>query len=71
VAGCSYVPSKSDPCLFIKNAEKDEPLSFVIIYVDDDGILGTPDANKEVISALGKSFKVKTINGELCWLSNH
>jgi Reverse transcriptase (RNA-dependent DNA polymerase) len=56
---CNYYPSISDPCLFIKKAEKDEPLSFVKIYVDDGGIIGTPDAIKEVISALGKGFKVK------------
>jgi hypothetical protein len=37
---------------------------FVIIYVDDSGIIGTPDAIKEVISALEKSFKVKTM-GEM------
>jgi hypothetical protein len=32
--------------------------------VDDGGIIGTPDAIKEVISALGKVFKVKTM-GEM------
>jgi Reverse transcriptase (RNA-dependent DNA polymerase) len=64
LAECSYYPSKSDPCLFIKKAEKDEPLSFVIICMDDGGIIGTPDAIKEVISALGKSFKVKVM-GEI------
>jgi hypothetical protein len=32
--------------------------------VVDGGIFGTPDAIKEVISALGKSFKVKTM-GEM------
>jgi hypothetical protein len=32
--------------------------------VDDGGIIGTPDAIKEVITALGKSFKVKTM-GEM------
>jgi hypothetical protein len=53
---------QSDPCLF--TAGNDEPLSFVIIYMDDGGIIGIPDAIKEVISALGKSFKVKTM-GEM------
>jgi Reverse transcriptase (RNA-dependent DNA polymerase) len=64
MAMCNYFPSKSDPCLFFKKAKEDEPLSFVIIYVDDGGTIGTPDAIKEVISALGKSFKVKTM-GEI------
>jgi hypothetical protein len=33
--------------------------AFVIIYVDDGGIIGTPEAIKEVIEALGNTFKVK------------
>jgi hypothetical protein len=37
-AGCNYFPSKADHCIFIKKANGDEPLSFVIIYVDDGGI---------------------------------
>jgi hypothetical protein len=32
-----------------------------LVYVDDGGIIGTPDAIKEVISALDKLLKVKTI----------
>jgi Reverse transcriptase (RNA-dependent DNA polymerase) len=60
-AGCSYFPSKVDPCLFIKKANGDRPLSFVIIFVDDGGIIGTPEAIKEVIEALRKSFKVKSM----------
>jgi hypothetical protein len=39
-----------------------EPIYFDIIYVDDGGIIGSPDAIKEVISALGKVFKEKTIS---------
>jgi hypothetical protein len=34
------------------------------MYVDDGGTIGTSDAIKEVISALWKSFKVKT-KGEM------
>jgi hypothetical protein len=58
------LPGKADPCLFIKMAKGDEPLSFVIIYVDDGGISGTPEALKEFIEALSKSFKAKTM-GEM------
>jgi hypothetical protein len=35
LAECNYYPCESFPCLFIKKAERYEPLSFVIIYVDD------------------------------------
>jgi hypothetical protein len=56
MATCDYYLSKSDPCPFIKKVADGEPISFVIIYVDDGGIIGTPDAIKEVISALGKVF---------------
>jgi hypothetical protein len=55
------VASKADPCLFIKKANGDEPLSYVIFYVDDGGIIGTPETIKEVIEVLIKSFKVKTM----------
>jgi hypothetical protein len=61
MATCDYYPSKSDPCLFIKKAADGEHISFFIIYVDDGGTIGTPDAIKEVISALGKVFKVNTM----------
>jgi Reverse transcriptase (RNA-dependent DNA polymerase) len=64
MAGGNYFPSKADPCLFIKKANGDKPLSFVIIYVDDGGIIGTPEEVKEVIEAFSKSFKVKTM-GEM------
>jgi hypothetical protein len=39
-------------------------MTFVIIYVDDGGIIGTPEAIKLVNEALYKSFKVKTM-GEM------
>jgi hypothetical protein len=64
MAGCNYFPSKADPCLFIKKANGDEPLAFVIIYVDDGRIIGTQESIKEVIEALSKSFNVKTM-GEM------
>jgi Reverse transcriptase (RNA-dependent DNA polymerase) len=57
LATCDYYLSKSDPCLFIKKTADREPISFVIIYVDDGGIIGAPDSMTEVIG--------------LCWLSYH
>jgi hypothetical protein len=50
---------KADPCLFIKKDNGDEPLSFVVIYVDDGGIIGTPEAMKKVIESLSKRPWVK------------
>jgi hypothetical protein len=61
LATCFYYPSKSDSWLFIKKVEDIEPISFVILYIDDGGIIGTPDAITEVIAALGRVFKVKTL----------
>jgi Reverse transcriptase (RNA-dependent DNA polymerase) len=61
MAGCNYFTSKSDPCLLIKKANGDETLVFVIIYVDDGGIIVTREAIKEVIEVLSQSFKVKTM----------
>jgi hypothetical protein len=39
-------------------------MSVVIIDVDDGGIIGTPEAIKEVIEGLGNTFKVKSM-GEM------
>jgi Reverse transcriptase (RNA-dependent DNA polymerase) len=54
MAGCNYFPSMADPCLFTKKAKGDKPLSFVILYVNDGGIIGTPEAIKGVNEALSK-----------------
>jgi Reverse transcriptase (RNA-dependent DNA polymerase) len=62
--GCNYFPSYAAPCLFIKKANGDEPLSFVIMFGDVGGNFGTPEAIKEVTEALSQSFKVTTI-GEM------
>jgi Reverse transcriptase (RNA-dependent DNA polymerase) len=62
MAGCNNYPSKADPCLFMKKVKDDKPMSFVIIYVDDGGTIGTPEAITEVIKALGNTFKVKSMS---------
>jgi hypothetical protein len=64
MATCDYYPSNSEPSLSIKKAADGDPISFYIMYVDDGGIIKIPDDIKEVISALGKVFKVKTM-GEM------
>jgi Reverse transcriptase (RNA-dependent DNA polymerase) len=61
MATCDFCPSKSDPCHFIKKTADGEPIFFVCIYVDEGRITETQDAIKEVISALCKVFKVKTM----------
>jgi len=58
MAALSFVPSKADPCLFVKTNEK-QISSFVIIYVDDGGIFGTPEVIESILKALSKDFKVK------------
>jgi hypothetical protein len=45
----------------MKKVKDDEPMSFVIIYVEDGGFIGTPEAIKNVIKALGNTFKVKSM----------
>jgi hypothetical protein len=51
LAGCNY---KAFLCLFMKKAKGDEPQYFVIIYVDDVGIIGKLEEIKEVIEAMSK-----------------
>jgi hypothetical protein len=64
MATCDYYTRKSDPCLFIKKAADGDPISFVIVNVDDGRIIGNPDAIRKVNSALGKVSKSKTM-GEI------
>ena len=59
-----FLPSKADPCLFTKKNDKGEIVSFVIIYVDDGGIIGTEEVINQLIQALSKDFKVKYL-GEM------
>jgi hypothetical protein len=49
-----FFPSPPDPCLFVKIGTKDDPPAFIIIYVDDGLIIGTPDLIKTVLKALAK-----------------
>ena len=46
-----YFPSKADPCLFIKTDQLQNK-SYIIIYVDDGGIFGTPEEIKNVLNKL-------------------
>jgi hypothetical protein len=55
-----YFPSRADPCLFIKT-DKLNNKSYLIIYVDDGGIFGTPEEIKNVLNQLSKTFVVKDL----------
>ena len=56
-----FHPSLADPCLFVKKQEKDEPPAFVILYVDDGGIIGTDEVIKQVIHHMSKVFTIKDL----------
>jgi hypothetical protein len=56
----NYIPSKADPCLFIKN--ENEKRSYLIICVDDGGICcETRKEIKKMIDKLSKHFVVKDL----------
>jgi hypothetical protein len=56
-----FHPSPADPCLFVKKMEKGEKPAFIILYVDDGGIIGTPEIINKVLKALSEVFKVKDL----------
>jgi hypothetical protein len=56
-----FNPSPADPCLFVKMQKKNEPPAFVILYVDDGGIIGTNQIIAQVLSAMQKVFTVKDL----------
>ncbi|HSN66223.1 MAG TPA: reverse transcriptase domain-containing protein, partial [Fusibacter sp.] len=61
MASIDFHTSAADPCLFIKQEKEGEPNSFVIIYVDDGGIIGTERVIKDIFNALSKDFKMKNL----------
>jgi hypothetical protein len=56
-----FIPSPADPCLFVKKPEANKPPAFIILYVDDGGIIATPDVINEVLKALSRAFEVKDL----------
>jgi Reverse transcriptase (RNA-dependent DNA polymerase) len=54
-----YKPSLADPCLFYRDGTNGKTKSFIIIHVDDGGIFRDEETIQEVITELGKTFKVK------------
>ena len=56
-----FVSSKADPCLFVKAGKGKEPPAFIVLYVDDGGIIGTPEVIDEVMKSLSKVFKIKDL----------
>jgi hypothetical protein len=64
MSSANYFPSVADPCLFIKKQTPDSDISFVIIYVDDGGIIGTKTEIKRVLDSLANAFVVKSM-GEM------
>jgi hypothetical protein len=50
--------------IFVKKKEENEPQAFIILYVDDGGIIGTPKGIKEVMGALSTVFAINDL-GEM------
>jgi hypothetical protein len=55
----SFFPSAADPCLFIKHLKDKDTISFVIIYVDDGGIIGKQETINELMQSLAENFNIK------------
>ncbi len=51
------MPSPADPCLFVK--QEGDTFSFIFIYVDDGGILGSSKMIQDTLWKLSKSFSIK------------
>jgi Reverse transcriptase (RNA-dependent DNA polymerase) len=56
-----FFPSPADPCLFVKNGTSFDPPDFIIIYVDDGLIIGTPNLIKTFFKALAIEFQIKDL----------
>ena len=56
-----FHPSPADPCLYIKKAKGNEPPAYIILYVDDGVIFGTPQIIETVMKSISLVLKVKDL----------
>jgi Reverse transcriptase (RNA-dependent DNA polymerase) len=56
-----FHPSPADPCLYIKKAKDHEPPAYIILYVDDGVIFGTPKIIEQVMKSISSILKVKDL----------
>jgi Reverse transcriptase (RNA-dependent DNA polymerase) len=56
-----FHPSPADPCLYIKKAKANEPPAYIILYVDDGVIFGTPKIIEQVMKSISSVLKVKDL----------
>jgi Reverse transcriptase (RNA-dependent DNA polymerase) len=54
-------PTQADPCLFVRKLRRNELPAYIILYVDDGGIIGTPQIIQEGINSLKQDFMVKDL----------
>jgi Reverse transcriptase (RNA-dependent DNA polymerase) len=52
-----FHPSPADPCLYIKKAKGNEPPDYIILYVDDGVIFGTPKSIEQVMKTISSVLK--------------
>ena len=70
-AKLDFHPTQADPCLFVKKVKPNEPPAFIILYVDDGGIIGTPQVIQDVLNALAKEFKIKDLGEMIHFVGCH
>jgi Reverse transcriptase (RNA-dependent DNA polymerase) len=56
-----FKPTEANPCLFVKKGEGRKSPAFIILYVDDGGIIGTKEDIQAVLKALSTVFKLKNM----------
>jgi Reverse transcriptase (RNA-dependent DNA polymerase) len=56
-----FHPSPADPCLYIKKAKGNEHPAYIILYVDDGVIFGTPKIIEQVMKSISSVLKVKDL----------
>jgi hypothetical protein len=56
-----FHPSPADPCPYIKKAKGNEPPAYIILYVDDGVIFGTPKIIEQVMKSISTVLKVKDL----------
>jgi hypothetical protein len=57
-----FHPSPAAPCLYIKKTKGNEPSAYIILYVDDGVIVGTPKIIEQVMKSISSVLKVKNLD---------
>jgi hypothetical protein len=62
-----YMPTKADPCVYVKRGQDDQVECYLAVWVDDIFVFGTPEPSSKAKEILKQEFEIKDL-GPAKWL---